>query len=99
MRLAGGGDDAGHRRMAEDVLQEKLTPGLAVELRRPWRQFLAARPREQARLRERAVDDHRRAGFLCQRQDAVLGLALHHRVVELHEIEFPGLHEALEIAV
>ena len=69
-------DDAGHRRMPEDPLQEELRPARAVELRRPRWQGLALHPREQPALREGAVDENAHAELGREREQAFLRFPL-----------------------
>ena len=85
--------------MADDVLQEKLAPGLAVELRSPGRYFLATHAREQARLCERPVRDDCDTRVTRKRQDAFLRFALGDRVVELREFEILRLDQAFQLGI
>src|SRR6185437_3436652 len=55
--LVGGGDHAGHRRLGDQVFEEKLGPARAVEFGGPAGHRLAANAAEQIAALEGLVDD------------------------------------------
>src|SRR5512134_4018254 len=99
LRLAGGRDDAGDRRIREDVLEKELRPAPAVELRGPGRERLVADPREEIALRERPVRDDGHTPLRRKRQDRFLRGALADGIVDLHEVVLAGAQQLLELRV
>ncbi len=85
--------------MRQHELQEQLRPRIRADLLRPCRHRLATHLREQSAVLERAVDHHRHAEFLGQRQQALLGIARDHRVVQLDEVRAAGLQRVGECVV
>ncbi|MNF89742.1 hypothetical protein D3C84_722780 [compost metagenome] len=84
--LGSGREHHGHRRVGEDELEQQLRPGGGVDLDRPVRQRLALDPGEQLAALERPVDQGGDAAVGTVGQQALLGVALGHRIVELDEI-------------
>ena len=85
MWLAGGRNDTGHGRVADDELQEELTPARG-KFTGPGGQLTAAyRPEQGARL-VRTVDDHGNAAILCHREKTLVRLALAEGIVDLQEL-------------
>src|SRR5579864_5647399 len=97
--LGGGRDDAGDRGVAGDEFQDELAPAGYIDIRRPWRQRLAARRGEELPVLEGAIDEHRHAALGGEWQQASLGGACCRRVVELDEVEGLAGQHALETGV
>ena len=81
---------------AQHELQEQLRPRFGTGLRRPCRHRLVADLPEQAAILEGAIDDHGDAQVARQRHSRRLGVARHHRVIDLHEVRLAGLHRVHE---
>ena len=84
---------AGDRRMREDELERKLRPALAVELRGPARQVVAANPVEVGAVDERPIDGDRDAMIGGRRQDPLLGLGFKGRIIDLQDVDRSGRHQ------
>ena len=87
LRAGGRGDRAGDRRVGDHEFQQKLRPARAADLGRPRRQRLAPQPPKELTAGKGSVDDHRHAALKRERQQALLGLTLADRIVDLDEIE------------
>ena len=83
--IGGAGDDRGHPRVAKQVFQEELRPALG-ESARPVGNRLAAHGAEQPGAAERQRGQHAGLDLGGERQDALFGLAVVDRIVDLHEI-------------
>src|SRR5262245_33293571 len=95
----GGGDRASHGRVRNDEFEDDLCPARAADLRRPaWQRMALQLPRQLA-LAKRAVDDDGDAAIFCQRQNAILDLAVEDIVGHLHEIERLRAHDLLNVTM
>ncbi len=99
IRVARGGNGAGHRRMGKDELEKKPRPAIAVEFPGPLGQLLALHGPEQFSFLERAIDDHRGLVLRANGQQALLGCRGRHVVIELGEVELLRLDQALKVRV
>ncbi len=81
---------------ARSVLEKKLRPGRAVEVRGPRRQRRVAHAREEVALREGAVHDHGHAALRRERQDRLLRGAFPDGIIELHEVVVATAQQLLE---
>ncbi len=97
--LGAAGNRAGHRRMAEHVLEEDLRPGAAVDLGRPAGQRPAADGAELRAAAEGQVDQHRHAAIGGQRQQPFAGAAIADGIVDLDEIELFPAHDGFHLGV
>ena len=87
LRLVRCRNHAGDRRVRDDPFQKKLRPGSTIELGRPIGQCFRADATEKIASAEWTIDDDGNRSILGQRQDALLGFALHQRVINLEKIQ------------
>src|SRR5205814_7344265 len=71
-----------HRRVCQNPFQEKLSPGSAVKLRRPFWQRLCSNPLEKIASAKWAIDDYGNSPFLRERKNSLFRLPFHDRVIE-----------------
>ena len=79
--------------------QQKLRPGVAVELSRPRGQRFRRNDLENAAAAKRSVNNDSHAHFLGERQDALRRGSIHQRVIDLNEIGFLGPHDSFDFTV
>ena len=87
VRIGGCGDGAGHSRVRDDPLEEKLRPGATIEFRRPLRQRLRPDAAEEIAPTKRPIHNDRDLSILRQRQEPLVRLGFHDGIVDLEKIE------------
>ena len=96
-RVGGAGDDGGDARIAQQIFQEKLRPGVG-EGARPVGDLLAAHRAKEPRPAERQSGKHGGFDLRRRRQDALFGFAVVERIVDLHEIGLLAQQHGLDRA-
>src|SRR5207248_1616083 len=99
LRLACCRYHASDRWMGHNPFQKELRPRSAIDLCSPWRQWLRGDPSKQSAGAKRAINNHRHAKLLGQRQDALSRLRLHERVVDLDKIGFLAAHGSFDVVM
>ena len=83
----GGRNHRGYRRMGEDELEHHLCPGRGAQLLCPAGERLVLDLGEQFATLKRTIDQGGDAVVGAERQQAFLGIACTHRIVELDEVD------------
>ena len=85
--------------MRDNEFQRDLCPAGAINLTGPARQRVTLQLAQQCAFAERAVHQHGDTALACQRQQALLRLAVQQVVAELNEVDALVSHDLLELSV
>src|SRR5207302_9006892 len=89
---------ASDRWVSHNPFQQKLSPGVAIEFRGPWRHRVCGNHFKHTATAKRTINNDPHAKFLSERQDPLSRASIHQRIIDLDEIGLLDPHDSFYFA-